>query len=1113
MAVPANAHPVADPERTQNSLGSADQTVLSGPKDGGHWYGFGPPTEKGDLGSLGPYRVLKQLGKGGMGAVYAAVDSRLDRKLALKVMLAEAAKDADAKERFLREARAAAQVQHDNVVTVYEADERNGIPYIAMQLLQGYPLDSFLKKKGTPTLPQALRLAREAAAGLAAAHRIGLVHRDIKPGNLWLEAPNGRVKVLDFGLAKPVHADIELTQSGMVVGTPAYMSPEQARGARVDARSDLFSLGTVLYRLCANRLPFDGPTTMAVLMALGTDDPAPVSELNPQVPEPLAALIHQLLAKEPDERPQSAEEVVRRLLAIASSTGASQVVVTQPPRVVCVPVSVTAAPETNPFADLGETAAESLAPPPTEPRQPVRKVRPPVWAVVGVAALLALAGAGAVRLGPHGSGPETKATPPDPISGAAVPKDKPRATAAADQDRSAAEWVLSLNGTVRVNGDEREIRSPADLPKDRFVLTGVDLSDRAVADVDLARLKGCQALTHVALNGTNVTDAGLSGLKGLSNLTHLGLARTGITDIGLAEVQAFPLLAALGVQGTAVSDAGLAVAREFPALTHLDLAGTKVTGTGLCHLKGLKGLTLRLDGTALTDTNLSYLRDVTGLVELSLIDTPLTDMGLPLLRDLKALGALDVRKTRATPAALMALHKSMPGCRIQHDGGHVEPFDVNRLAAEWALSVGGMVDVNGERRNIRSTADLPQGPITLTRANLSDRPVKDDDLARLAGCTGLTDLVLHETGVTDAGLGYLKNLTRLQFLSLTGTEVTDAGLARLREHKSLTILHLSHTKVTDAGLAHLANLTTLGHIHLDGTVVSDTGLAHLKGLTDLKTLGLSQTRVIGPGLAYTRGMKRLDAIYLNETGATDEAFAHLSQHLTLRHLGADGTGLTDEGMAHLRKLNGLIALNVSGTRIGDAGLLQLADSQGPTHLTVRNTKVTPRGLHALHATGPWRTIIWSGGQIGPTEADRSAARWALAVGGRVRVGGVPEEILAANELPKRKFVVVALGLNGIAVTDGELSALKYLSGLAQLDLGGSAITDAGLPHLKGLSGLRRLGLSDTKITDNGLNFLKPIPLTDLNLRGTPVTQTGVEDFRLALPGCKVECAGAPGLKK
>ena len=268
---------------------------------------FAPPASPEEVGKLGPYRVLNQLGRGGMGVVYLGIDERLGRKLALKVMLPQYAANPSAKERFLREARAAAQITHDNVVTVYEADERDGVPFIAMQLLQGYPLDEFLKRKGNPSLPQILRIARETAAGLSAAHKIGLVHRDIKPGNLWLEAPHGRVKVLDFGLARPVDSEAELTKSGAIIGTPAYMSPEQGRGQKVDGRTDLFSLGAVLYRLCTGKLPFAGANVMAILTALATDEPTPVRELNPDVPVALAELIHQLLAKKAGDRVRRGE--------------------------------------------------------------------------------------------------------------------------------------------------------------------------------------------------------------------------------------------------------------------------------------------------------------------------------------------------------------------------------------------------------------------------------------------------------------------------------------------------------------------------------------------------------------------------------------------------------------------------------------------------------------------------------------------------------------------------------------------------------------------------------------------------------------------------------------
>jgi serine/threonine protein kinase len=289
---------------------------------------------------LGPYRLIKPLGHGGMGAVYLAEDTQLRRPTALKVMLPSVALDRQARERFLREARAAAAIRNDHVVTVYQVGEENGTPFIAMEVLRGAPLDAFLAKEPAPTITAVIRLAREIATGLAAAHDKGLVHRDIKPANVWLEAPKGRVKILDFGLARPAKPDREdvdrLTCDGMVMGTPSYMSPEQARGEAVDFRTDLFSLGTVLYRLCTGQLPFSGPTTTAVLTQLAIADPPSAAERNPQVPAALSALIDRLLKKEPAERPKSARAVADELrqmdLTPSRPTAATMVRPTPPPQ-------------------------------------------------------------------------------------------------------------------------------------------------------------------------------------------------------------------------------------------------------------------------------------------------------------------------------------------------------------------------------------------------------------------------------------------------------------------------------------------------------------------------------------------------------------------------------------------------------------------------------------------------------------------------------------------------------------------------------------------------------------------------------------------------------------
>ncbi len=305
---PPRRPPAVAPASPATQPVSADTSHTTGPKSGSKVL---PPDSR-----VGRYVVRKPLGKGGMGCVYLAWDDDLRRTVAVKVMHPELANESEHRQRFLREARAVAALNHDNVVNIYEVGHSNGLVFYAMPHLTGVSLVQFLHERGRPSVTAACRIAREIASGLAAAHAHNLLHRDIKPGNIFLEAPRGRVKLLDFGLATSASGDGRLTQPGMVVGTPAYMSPEQARGLPLDARADLFSLGAVMYHLTTGRMPFEGPDSLAVLTALAVDTPAPVRGANPKVPARLEALIDRLLSKSVAGRPGSAVEVVAELKAI-----------------------------------------------------------------------------------------------------------------------------------------------------------------------------------------------------------------------------------------------------------------------------------------------------------------------------------------------------------------------------------------------------------------------------------------------------------------------------------------------------------------------------------------------------------------------------------------------------------------------------------------------------------------------------------------------------------------------------------------------------------------------------------------------------------------------------
>lgn len=268
------------------------------------------------LGRFANYEVIEQAGRGGMGIVLKARDPSLDRTVAIKLI---SEPNAELRRRFLLEARSAAALVHENVVTVHAADEHNGRPYIVMQYIDGQSLGELLKKGNTLPIKQVVEIARQITAGLAAAHRRGLIHRDIKPENILIEEETGRALLTDFGLVKHLNANDEtqsvqnLTQPGYIVGTPRYMAPEQANDKQADARSDLFSLGSVLYAACTGTAPFGGDSALQILMQVCEQTPTPVRQVNPAVPKDLARIIETLHEKEPEHRFQTADELLTAL--------------------------------------------------------------------------------------------------------------------------------------------------------------------------------------------------------------------------------------------------------------------------------------------------------------------------------------------------------------------------------------------------------------------------------------------------------------------------------------------------------------------------------------------------------------------------------------------------------------------------------------------------------------------------------------------------------------------------------------------------------------------------------------------------------------------------------
>lgn len=264
--------------------------------------------EPGSLGRFGPYEVIAHIASGGTGIVLKARDPALNRIVALKLLSPTLAANALARARFVREARAAAAVVHEHVVPIYAVDECAGLPYLVMQFIHGRSLADRIRATGSLRLEEILRIGAQTAAGLVAAHAQGLIHRDVKPGNILLENSVERVKLTDFGLARAVE-DVSLTRTGELAGTPEFMSPEQAGNGAVDHRSDLFSFGSVLYAMCTGHSPFQATSVIAAVRKVCDEHPKPVHEINSAIPRWLSDLVARLMAKTPTERFQSAQEV------------------------------------------------------------------------------------------------------------------------------------------------------------------------------------------------------------------------------------------------------------------------------------------------------------------------------------------------------------------------------------------------------------------------------------------------------------------------------------------------------------------------------------------------------------------------------------------------------------------------------------------------------------------------------------------------------------------------------------------------------------------------------------------------------------------------------------
>ena len=265
--------------------------------------------------NLGNYKIVGKLGQGGMATVYKAHELSLNRMVALKVLSSQLSEDKAYIKRFLREAQAAAQLNHPNIVQIYAIGEEQGVHYFAMEYIKGKSLADIRQEEGVLKPEDAVPIIRQVAEALAEAHKAGLVHRDIKPSNIMIDAA-GRPKVTDFGIAYVSYANTKLTRDGSIIGTPEYLSPEQCEGKTVDQRSDIYSLGVTLYELLSGKTPYEADTPVSMLMKIVKGEFPPLREVNPNVPESLQVIVDKMMLKDVQQRYQRMEEVIKDLLEL-----------------------------------------------------------------------------------------------------------------------------------------------------------------------------------------------------------------------------------------------------------------------------------------------------------------------------------------------------------------------------------------------------------------------------------------------------------------------------------------------------------------------------------------------------------------------------------------------------------------------------------------------------------------------------------------------------------------------------------------------------------------------------------------------------------------------------
>ncbi len=985
------------------TLASRDTVIASGAATG-------LPSNREPGTVLGQYRILGKLGQGGMGAVYKALHTKLEKTVALKVLPEDRLGKSDAIARFHREMKAVGKIEHPHLVRALDAGEADGSHYLVMEYVDGIDLSRLLKEQGRLPVAAACELIRQAALGLQAAHQSGMVHRDIKPANLMLARQDfgpPSVKVLDLGLARLADGsgqmETELTTDNQIMGTLDFMAPEQADSSKdVDTRADVYSLGATLFTLLTGQPPYHSAAQQTFIQKLNALATAPLpnmQNLRADVPAGLATVLEKMLAKDRGKRYREPGEVAKALEPFTANANLATLLEDA---------------KTQPSLSMMSQSTATWAVPSTSPtvliQKPFRK-RPALLAGIALLILAPLAYlyAGTIIRFATNQG-ELVIEVDDPnievqiVQNGAVVKDKTKdreftLTASDGQikvldndglDVLTKEFQLTRGGKTIVKVSKSELPDPTkpnpippidSTDPDRYAAEWlVRQGNKFFCRDSQGKFFAVERLDQIPSLAFRITSVGLyaapppteaefASLKDLKELGTLAI----YNSLSRNAWDQLPLFLHLTIlefyPGSNVTDQDLGILRRLPRLRNLSLYDTAITNQAGPHLEQLTNLTGLNLHAKLDDGILEHVAKLEALESLGLYGRSVSDEGLSLLKSLPRLRGLSLYDTAITNQA----------------GPHLEQHKY------------------------------------LGQLNLASTKVDDAILDHLAKLKMLYRLDLSYTSVTDKGLPLLHRMTKLKQVVLSGTEVTEAGVKALaaalpqceivwdggvvepRTESSdadrkvalwvlskggevyvngglerigeaaklpqaafrLSGLELTGDVVDASEFEILADTKSLTRLSLSGAGITEEVLARFQETPALTHLTLDGPGITEQGLAAFQNCKKLTHLALGGPGMTSVGLAHFKECKELTHLVLRSPGITGSGLKQFENAKNLTQLVIESPGISDAELPTLEKFLKLTHLDLRKTRFTETGVKHLASALPNCKIEWNGGTAQP----------------------------------------------------------------------------------------------------------------------------------------------------